>query len=152
MSEKIITKNRKAWHDYHIVDTVEAGIVLLGTEVKALRDGKANLRDSYANVKNQEVFLYNVHISHYSHGNLNNHEPLRERKLLLHRKEIKKLIGKTQEKGLTLVPLKLYFKRGKVKVELAMARGKKLHDKRHTIAKRDADRDLQRTLKSKDQY
>ena len=150
MSDKLITNNRKARHDYEIVDTLEAGIVLLGTEVKALRDGKANLRDSYANVRNDEVFLHNFHISPYSHGNLNNHEPLRERKLLLHRKEIRKLIGKTQEKGLTLVPLKLYFKRGKVKVEIALARGKKLHDKRQSIAKREADRELKRVFKHKE--
>ncbi len=149
MSERIITQNRKARHDYHIVDTMEAGIVLQGTEVKALRDGKVNLKDSYANVQDNELFLHNVHISPYSHGNINNHDPVRSRKLLLHRKEIKKLIGKTQEKGLTLVPLKLYFKNGKVKVELAIARGKKLYDKRHDIAKRDAERELKRALKER---
>lgn len=152
MSEKIITNNRKARHDYHIIDTLEAGIVLQGTEVKSLRDGKANLKDSYANVRDEEVYLYNMHISPYTHGNINNHDPLRQRKLLLHKKEIKKLIGKTQEKGLTLVPLKLYFKNGKVKVELAIARGKKMYDKREAIAKRESDRELKRVLKHKQRY
>lgn len=147
MSEKLITNNRKARHDYHILDKVEAGIVLHGTEVKSLRDGRANLKDSYASLKDEEIFLYNLHISPYSHGNINNHDPVRVRKLLLHKKEIKKLIGKTQEKGLTLVPLRLYFKRGKAKVELALAKGKKSYDKRQDIAKRDADRDMKRALK-----
>lgn len=145
----MITKNRKARHDYHILETFEAGIVLQGTEVKALRDGKVNLKDSYANVRNDEVFLYNVHISPYTHGNIYNHEPLRERKLLLHRKEINKLIGKTREKGLTLVPLKMYFKNGRVKVELAIARGKKEYDKRDAISKRESDREIKRVLKEK---
>ena len=152
MSEKIITNNRKARHDYHIIDTFETGIALLGTEVKALRDGKANLKDSYATVKNEEVFLQGVHISPYSHGNINNHDPIRERKLLLHKKEIRKLIGKTQEKGLTLVPLKMYFKNGKVKVELAIARGKKLYDKRDVISKRESDRELRRIMKHKGRF
>lgn len=152
MSEKIIATNRKARHEYEILDSLEAGIVLTGTEVKSLRAGKANLKDSYANVRNGEVFLYSMHISPYSHGNYNNHDPLRDRKLLLHKKEIKKLIGKVQEKGLTLVPLKLYFKDGKVKVELAVARGKKIYDKRRDIAKRDAERDLQRQLRDKQRY
>jgi len=149
MDEKLITNNRKARHDYHIVDTMEAGIVLHGTEVKALRDGKVNLKDSYGALKNEEVWLCNMHISAYSHGTYNNHIPDRDRKLLLHRKEIRKLIGKTQEKGLTLVPLKLYFKRGKVKALLAIARGKKSYDKRHDIAKRDSDRDLRRVMREK---
>ncbi|MFQ5652900.1 MAG: SsrA-binding protein SmpB [bacterium] len=152
MGVKIITNNRKARHDFHILDTIEAGIVLHGTEVKSLRAGKANLKDSYANVKNQEVYLCRSHISPYTHGNINNHDPLRERKLLLHRKEIKKLIGKTQEKGLTLVPLKLYFKNGKVKVELAVAKGKKLYDKRQDMAKRESDREMKRALKQKQRY
>jgi SsrA-binding protein len=149
MSEKIITQNRKARHDYHILETMETGIVLQGTEVKSLRDGKANLKDSYASVKDGEVFLYNVHISPYSHGNLNNHDPVRTRKLLLHRKEIKKLIGRVQEKGLTMVPLKLYFKNGVAKVELAIVKGKRQYDKREDIAKRDAEREMQRHLKHK---
>ncbi len=152
MAEKVITMNRKARHEYEVMDTMEAGIVLAGTEVKALRDGRANLKDSYANVKDGEVFLYNMHISPYDFGNINNHNPTRVRKLLLHRKEIKKLIGKTQEKGLTLVPLKLYFKNGKVKVQLALAKGKKFYDKRHDIAKRESDRELKRMLKQKQRY
>jgi len=152
MSEKLITQNRKARHDYHILETLEAGIVLQGTEVKSLRAGKANLKDSYASVKDGEVFLFNVHISPYSHGNLNNHDPVRTRKLLLHKKEIKKLIGRVQEKGLTMVPLKLYFKNGVAKVELAIAKGKRQYDKRADIAKRDAEREMQRHLKHKKRY
>ncbi len=149
MSEKVITNNRKARHEYQIIDTLEAGLVLHGTEVKSLRAGKANLKDSYASIRAEEVYLVNMHISPYSHGNINNHDPVRERKLLLHRKEIRKLVGKTQEKGLTLVPLKLYFKNGKVKVQLAIARGKKFYDKRHDIAKRDSDREMKRILKER---
>ncbi|MFQ5708245.1 MAG: SsrA-binding protein SmpB [bacterium] len=152
MSEKIITTNRKARHEYEIIAKMEAGIVLSGTEVKSLREGHANLKDSYANVKNSEVFLHHAHISPYSHGNLNNHDPLRVRKLLLHKKEIKKLVGKVQEKGLTLIPLKLYFKDGKVKVELALARGKKLFDKRRDIAKRESERDLRRRIHYKQRF
>ncbi len=152
MSEKNITTNRKARYEYQILDTMEAGIVLCGTEVKSLRLGRANLKDSYANVNNGEVYLFNAHISPYSHGNINNHDPERQRKLLLHKKEIKKLIGKVQEKGLTLVPLKLYFKNGKVKVELAVARGKKFFDKRHDIAKRESDREIKRELKHKHRF
>ena len=147
MGEKIITTNRKARYEYDIIDKWETGIVLLGTEVKALRAGRANLKDSHANIKDGEIFLLNTHISPYSHGNLNNHDPLRIRKLLMHKKEIKKLIGKVEGKGLTLIPLKLYFKNGRAKVELALARGKKLYDKRQDIAKRDSDRDLRRQLK-----
>ena len=147
MGEKIITTNRKARFEYEIIDKWETGIVLLGTEVKALRAGRANLKDSHANIKDGEIFLLNVHISPYSHGNLNNHDPLRIRKLLMHKKEIKKLIGKVEGKGLTLIPLKLYFKNGRAKVQLALARGKKLYDKRQDIAKRDSDRDLRRQLK-----
>lgn len=127
-------------------------MVLLGTEVKALRAGKANLKDSYATLKNEELWLLGLHISAYSHGNYNNHEPERERKLLLHKKEIRKLIGKTKEKGLTLVPLKLYFKNGRVKVQIAIARGKKIYDKRATIANRDADRELRRVMRDKQKY
>lgn len=149
MNEKIITINRKARHEYTILQSMETGIVLLGTEIKSLREGRANLKDSYANIKEGEVFLYNAHISPYSHGNINNHDPVRARKLLLHKKEIKKLIGKVQEKGLTLVPLRLYFKNGNVKVELALAKGKKIFDKRRDIAKRDSDRDLRRQLRDK---
>ena len=147
MGEKIITTNRKARYEYEIIDKWETGIVLLGTEVKALRAGRANLKDSHANIKDGEIFLLNTHISPYSHGNLNNHDPLRIRKLLMHKKEIKKLIGKVEGKGLTLIPLKFYFKNGRAKVQLALARGKKLYDKRQDIAKRDSDRDLRRQLK-----
>ncbi len=146
---KIIAQNRKARHDYEILATYEAGIVLQGTEVKSLRDGRANLKDAYAAVREDEVWLYGVHISPYSHGNINNHEPERDRKLLLHRNEIRRLIGKTKETGLTLVPLQLYFKNGRVKVELALAKGKKQYDKRQAIAKRDSDRELARTFRAK---
>lgn len=149
MTEKIITTNRKARHEYEILESMETGIVLLGTEVKSLREGRANLKESFANVRNGELFLYNAHISPYSHGNINNHDPIRTRKLLLHKKQIKKLIGKVQEKGLTLVPLRLYFKNGKVKVELALAKGKKIYDKRRDIAKRDSERELRRQLRHK---
>jgi len=146
---KIIATNRKARHDYQILNTFEAGIVLQGTEVKSLRQGKANLKDSYAIIKNGELFLLNMHISPYSHGTAYNHDPLRTRKLLLHRHEIRRLIGQVQEKGLTLVPLKIYFKNGIAKVELALVRGKKLYDRRQDIAKRDAERELQRESKFK---
>lgn len=146
-AEKDITVNRKARHEYEIIQVYEAGIVLVGTEVKALREGKANLVDSYAQVNNNEVWLVGAHISEYTQGNINNHEPTRTRKLLLNRSEIRKLIGKTKEKGLTLVPLRIYFKSGKVKVELALAKGKKVHDKRESIAKRDFQRDQERKIK-----
>ncbi len=145
--EKNITVNRKAKHEYAILQTFEAGIVLKGTEVKSLRQGKANLVDSYANIKGGEIFLVSAHISVYDQGNINNHEPTRTRKLLLNKREIRKLIGKVKEKGLTLIPLKLYFKNGKVKVELALAKGKKVYDKRETIAKRDLKRDQERRFK-----
>jgi len=127
-------------------------MVLLGTEVKALRAGKANLKDSYAIVKDGEVYLLNLHISEYSHGSYNNHDPERVRKLLLHRREIRKLIGKVQEGGLTLIPLKIYFKNGRAKVQLALARGKKLYDKRHDLAKRESDREIRRLVKHKQRY
>lgn len=145
--EKNITVNRKARHEYHILQTFEAGIVLVGTEVKALREGKANLVDSYATIKNGEVWLVSAHISEYRQGNINNHNPTRDRKLLLNKSEIRKLIGKTKEKGLTLIPLRMYFKSGKVKVELALAKGKKSYDKRETIAKRDFQREQERRIK-----
>jgi SsrA-binding protein len=146
--EKNITVNRKARHEYHILQTFEAGIVLTGTEVKALRQGKANLVDSYASIEKGEVWLFSANISAYEQGNLNNHEPTRKRKLLLNRSEIRKLIGKVTEKGLTLIPLRLYFKNGKVKVEIAVAKGKKVYDKRAAIAKRDFDRDQERRFKN----
>jgi len=145
--EKNITVNRKARHEYTILQTYEAGIVLQGTEVKSLRAGKANLVDSYGNIKNNEVWLIGAHISEYSQGNINNHIPNRDRKLLLNRSEIRKLIGKVREKGLTLIPLRLYFKNGRVKVELALVKGKKEYDKRETIAKRDFQRDQERRIK-----
>ena len=147
-SIKIIAENRKARHDYEIHETYETGIALVGTEVKSLRAGKANLKDAYGAVnKAGEVVLYNMHISPYEQGNQFNHEPLRDRKLLMHKNEIKKLIGKTKEKGYTLVPLKLYFVHGLVKVELALAIGKKLYDKRRSIAERSAKRDIDRAMK-----
>ena len=146
-NEKNITVNRKARHEYTILQTYEAGIALQGTEVKALRQGKANLVDSYATIKENEVWLVSAHISPYEQGNINNHEPTRTRKLLLNRSEIRKLIGKTKEKGLTLIPLRLYFKNGKVKVELALAKGKKVYDKREAIAKKDLQRNQERRIK-----
>jgi SsrA-binding protein len=146
---KIVAQNRKARHDYDILEAFETGIALQGTEVKSLREGKANLKDCYARIKNGEVFLYNLHISPYEKGNIYNHDPLRVRKLLLHRKEIRKLSGKVEEKGLTLVALKVYFKKGKAKVELGLARGKKMYDKREDIAKRDMQRELSRIHRGK---
>ena len=147
---KIIAENRKARHDFTIYETFEAGIALTGTEVKSLRAGKANMKDSYAQVTRQaEVFVYNLHISPYDHGNIFNHDPLRSRRLLLHRAEINKLIGKVKEKGYALVPLKLYFKHGLVKMELALAVGKKLYDKRQDMAARAAKRDIDRAMKEK---
>lgn len=145
--EKNITVNRKARHEYFIIQSFETGIVLTGTEVKALRQGKANLVDSYANVEKGEVWLMSANISAYEQGNINNHEPTRSRKLLLNKNEIRKLIGKVKEKGLTLIPLRLYFKNGKVKVELAVVKGKKVYDKRESIAKRDFQRDQERRFK-----
>ena len=143
---KTITVNRKARHDYHIIETYEAGIVLRGTEVKSLRDGKANLRDSFAQVIDGELYLVDAHISAYSHGNYANHEPTRRRKLLMHRREIDKITGRLIERGLTLVALRMYFKRGKAKVELGLARGKKTHDKRESIKKRIVDRETERVV------
>jgi SsrA-binding protein len=144
---KNITVNRKARHEFAILQTFEAGIVLRGTEVKSLRQGKANLSDSYAVLDKGEVWLLNAHIDVYEMGNINNHDPLRKRKLLLNKSEIKKLTKAVNEKGNTLVPLRMYFTRGKAKVELAIAKGKKFYDKRHDIAKRDAQRDLERKVK-----
>jgi SsrA-binding protein len=143
---KMIAQNRKARHDYSIVDTYEAGIVLMGTEVKSLRAGRASLVDGFATIDDGEIFLRNVHIAEYTEGSWTNHEPRRTRKLLLHKGEILRLIGKTKESGLTLVPLSLYFREGKVKVELALARGKKSYDKRQDLARRDADREISRAL------
>jgi SsrA-binding protein len=143
---KLIAQNKKARHDNAISDTYEAGIVLTGTEVKSLRAGRASLIDSYANVKDGEVWLHGVHIPEYTEGTWNNHTPRRVRKLLLHRDEIARLIGKTREGGQTLIPLSLYFKDGKAKVEIALAKGKKEYDKRQTIAERDANREVVRSM------
>ena len=143
---KVIASNRRARHDYAVLDTYEAGIALVGTEVKSLRAGRASLVDAFATVDDGEVWLRNVHIAEYEHGTWTNHESRRKRKLLLHKGEIEKLIGKTKEGGLSLVPLSLYFKDGKVKVELALAKGKKAYDKRQDLAKRDAQREMSRAF------
>ena len=150
-SEEIqsIARNKRARHDYHILETWEAGIVLGGTEVKSLRDGKANIGDAYGIVRGGEVFLLNLHISPYERGGYNNHEPDRTRKLLLHKKEIRRLIGAVERQGLTLVPLDIYFKRGIAKVTLALAKGKKLHDKREAARERDAAREIARAGRSR---
>src|SRR5512135_3268103 len=136
-AQTTLADNRKAHHDFHLLETFEAGLVLLGTEVKAIREGRVNLRDSYARVEDGEVFVLNVHISPYSHRGYADHEPLRRRKLLLHRQEIRKLVGKTTERGMTLVPLRMYFKNGRVKLALGLAKGKKEYDRRETIKRRE---------------
>jgi len=146
---KLVANNKKARHEFFIEDTLEVGIVLTGTEIKSIRNGKVNLKESYANIKDGEVFIYSMHISPYEQGNIYNVDPLRERKLLLHKKEIRKLIGYIQQKGYSLIPLKLYLKNGKAKLELAVAKGKKLHDKRQSIAKRDSDRRIQKQMSMK---
>ena len=148
LAQDNIAENRKAFHDFHLLESFEAGLVLLGTEVKAIREGRVNLRDSFARVEDGEVFLYNVNISPYSHRGYADHEPLRRRKLLLHRDEIRKLIGKTVEKGMTLVPVRLYYKKGRVKVAVSLAKGKKEYDKRETIKRREADRETRAAIKS----
>lgn len=145
--KKIVTENRKARHDYFIDDEYEAGMVLLGTEVKSLRLGRVNLKDSYAKIKNGEVFVHQMHIGQYPFAHYGNHDPLRPRKLLLHNHEIRKLIGKVQEKGYSLIPVRIYFKKGKAKLSLALARGKRKYDKRESIRNRDEKRDMQRSLK-----
>lgn len=145
--EKVISVNRKARHDYHIDETFEVGIVLRGTEVKSLRANKVSLKESYAEVKNEEVFIHGMHISPYEAGNQFNHDPKRTRKLLMHKQQIRRLIGKTREKGYTLIPLKLYFNdKGRAKLEIGLARGKREYDKRQDIAKKDAERDIKRAL------
>lgn len=149
MSIKVVSQNKKAYADYFIDETIEAGIVLTGTEVKSLRQGKANLKDSYVIIKDNEAWLLNCHISPYSHGNIYNHDPLRTRKLLLHRKEIERLRGKIQQQGYTLIPLKLYFKGPYVKVEIGLARGRKKYEKRDIIKKKEAQREIERALKNK---
>jgi SsrA-binding protein len=149
-AERVVATNRKAYHDYFIEEKYEAGILLQGTEVKSLREGRVNLQDSYASVRGTEVFLHQCHISPYSHGNLMNHEPTRVRKLLLHKMEIHKLLGKTQQKGLTLIPLQIYFsKRGYAKVQLGLAKGKKLYDRRESIKAREAGREVERAIKER---
>lgn len=148
---KSVVDNRRARYDYHIKDVYEAGMVLVGTEVKSLRAGKANLKDAYAVVKGGEVWVNNFHISPYEQGNRFNHEPLRPKKLLLHKSEINKLLGIQKESGYTLIPLKIYFKNGRAKMELAVAVGKKSYDKREDIANRDAKRDIERAIKSRNQ-
>lgn len=144
---KLIASNKKAFHDYHILTKFEAGVVLTGTEVKSLRDGKANLKDSYVLVRNGEAFLFNTHISPYTHGNRENHDPLRTRKLLLHKREIEKLSGEITHKGLTIVPLQMYLKGGKVKIEIGVAKGKKLYDKRATEKEKESKRDAEAAMK-----
>jgi SsrA-binding protein len=148
-AQKVIADNRKAFHDFHVLDTWEAGVVLLGTEVKAVREGRVNLRDSFARVEKGEVWLMNVHISPYSHSGYAFHEERRQRKLLLHQHEIQKLTGKVKEKGLTLVPLQMYFKNGRVKVNLALVKGKQAHDKRETIRRREVDRETRAAVKER---
>lgn len=149
---KVVAQNRKARHDYFIEETYEAGIVLKGTEVKSVRQGRVNLRDAYAAIRDGEVYVENMHISPYEKGNIYNVDPTRSRKLLLNRNEINRLIGYTQQRGLTLIPLKLYLKRGLVKMELGVARGKKLYDKRADIAKRDAKREIERSFRESQKW
>ena len=150
MAEKLIVENRRARHAYELLDRVEAGLVLTGTEVKSLRDGRAEIRRAYGDIRDGEIWLVGVHISPYEQaGVLDRHDPDRDRKLLLHRREIDSMIGKVQEKGLTLIPTRLYWKNGRAKIELAVARGKDVRDKRRDIAKREADRQIQRALKSR---
>src|SRR5205809_598433 len=148
-AKSTIAENRKAFHDFHLLETFEAGVVLLGTEVKAIREGRVNLRDSYARLEGGEVYLFNVNISPYSHRGYVDHEPLRRRKLLLKRDEIRKLIGKTVEKGMTLVPVRMYFKNGRIKVAISLAKGKKDYDKRETIKRREIDRETRAAAKER---
>ena len=149
MADKLIVDNRRARHDYHLIERIEAGIALAGTEVKSLRDGQANLQRAYGEVRDGEVWLVGAHIAEYAQGNVANHDPDRDRKLLLKRREIDSLAGKVREKGLTLVPTRLYFKDGRAKVELALARGKEARDRRRDIAQRDAQREMERALKAR---
>lgn len=146
---KIVARNRKARYEYFIEDTIEAGVVLKGTEVKSIRQGKINIQEGYAIVENGEAFVYSVHISPYEHGNIQNVDPIRKRKLLLHKREIRRLNGFIMQQGYTLIPLSVYFKNGRVKMELAVGKGKKLYDKRDTIAKKDANRRIEREFKER---
>jgi SsrA-binding protein len=148
-AQKIIADNRKAHHDYHLLETFEAGVALLGTEVKSIREGGANLRDSFARIEGGEVWIYNVHIRAYSNRGYSDHEPTRKRKLLLHRQEIRKLIGKTVEKGMTLVPVRMYLKNGRIKIAISLAKGKKAHDKRETIKRRETERETRAAVKER---
>jgi SsrA-binding protein len=148
-AQRLVADNRKASFDYHILETYEAGLVLLGTEVKAIREGRVNLRDSFARVEDGEVYVFNIHISPYSHRGYAQHEPLRRRKLLLHRSEIRKLVGKTVEKGMTLVPLRMYFRDGRVKLAIGLAKGKKDYDRRETIKRRESERETRAAIKEK---
>ncbi len=148
-SGKVLATNRKAYHDYHIEETHEAGVVLTGTEIKSVRAGSVNLRDSYAQVRNGEMWLMNAHVAPYEPASRQNADPYRDRKLLMHRKEILRLFGRVQEKGLTLIPLRVYLKKNKAKVEIGLARGKKQYDKREAIAKRDSAREIQRAVKDR---
>jgi SsrA-binding protein len=148
-AERIIAENRKALHDYHLLETFEAGMALVGTEVKAVREGRVNLRDSFARIERGEVFVHNVHIGSYSSRGYADHEPLRPRKLLLHRHEIRKLVGKTTEKGMTLVPVRMYFKSGRVKLAISLAKGKKDYDRRETIKRREIDRETRAAVKER---
>jgi SsrA-binding protein len=147
-AERIIADNRKARFDYHLVETFEAGIALVGTEVKAIREGRVNLRDSFARAEDGEIYVHGIHIGAYSSRGYADHEPLRRRKLLLHKQEIRKLIGKTTERGMTLVPVRMYFKNGRVKVAISLAKGKKEHDRRETIRRREADRETRAAVKA----
>ena len=149
MEEKVFNSNRQASHLYHLLERFEAGLVLTGTETKSIRAGQVNLKDSFATIRNGEAWLFNCHISPYEYGNRQNHEPLRNRKLLLHRQEIRRLTGKVEEKGLTLVPTKIYLKKGRIKCEIALAKGKKLYDKRETERRKDADREAQKAMKQR---
>lgn len=149
MTEKIITTNRAAFHDYHILETYEAGIELTGTEVKSARDGRVNLKDAYARIEGGQAWLLNAHISPYTHGNRQNHEPTRDRRLLLHKREIERLRSRIDEKGLTIIPIRFYFKNRLIKCELAVARGKKLYDKRETEARRDQERAARAAIKKR---
>jgi SsrA-binding protein len=146
--DRVVATNRRARHEYEILETLEAGLVLRGTEVKSLRDGQVNFKDSYATVRNGEAWLRGCHINPYSHGTDANHEPERDRKLLLHKREITRIVGKTSEKGLTVVPLKIYFKAGRIKIEIGLARGKKLHDKRATLRERETKREMEKAARA----
>jgi SsrA-binding protein len=148
-AQRNIAENRKAFHDYHVLETFEAGVALLGTEVKSIREGRVNLRDSFARAEQGEIFVHNVHISPYTHRGYADHEPLRRRKLLLHAEEIRKLVGKTVERGMTLVPLRMYFKNGRVKIALGLVRGKQVRDKRETIKRREIDRETRAAIKER---